>query len=74
MLAAAADRVGERNPPAAPQAAVWLHTEVLPKGLMDSEQANTLMRALALAQAPELPDVMLDALIADAEKIVGATE
>ncbi len=71
MLAAAADLAGETAAPAPRQAGVWLHGEVLPKGLLSADQAAVLMRALALVQAPELPDALVGSLLDDARGLVG---
>jgi len=70
VLAAAADLAGEPSAPAAQQAGVWLHGEILPKGLLSDAQAAALTRALAFAQAPELPEPLLQSLLQDARILV----
>ena len=70
MLAAAADLAGQSNAPAPQQAGVWLHAEILPKRLLNDAQAAALMRAQAFAQAPELPESLVQALLQDARALV----
>ncbi|WP_260291939.1 DEAD/DEAH box helicase [Sedimenticola hydrogenitrophicus] len=70
MLAATADLAGETSAPTAQQAAVWLYGEALPRGLLEEGQAAILIRALALAQAPELPQSMLEAMLTDAQTLL----
>ncbi len=70
MLATAADLAGETSAPTAQQAGVWLHGEALPKGLLNAEQAAILMRALALAQAPELPVTLVEEILEDTRSLL----
>ena len=70
MLAAAADLAGQSNAPAPQQAGVWLHAEILPKRLLNDAQAAALMRAQAFAQAPELPESLVQALLQDARALL----
>jgi hypothetical protein len=70
MLAAAADLAGQSRAPAPNEVGVWLHGEILPKGLLGEGQANGLLRALALAQAPELPEALARGLLEDARSLV----
>ncbi len=70
MLATAADLAGETRSPSSQEAAVWLHGEILPKGLLNDVQAAALMRALAFAQALELPETLLQTLLEDARGLV----
>jgi hypothetical protein len=70
LLAAAADLAGESSAPAVQQAGVGLHGEILPKGLLNDSQATALMRALAFAQAPELPEALVQTLLEDARALM----
>jgi hypothetical protein len=70
MLAAAADLAGETHAPSLQDAGVWLHGEILPRGLLHEGQATALMRALAFAQAPELPETLVQTLLEDARSMV----
>lgn len=74
MLAAAADLASQSRAPSAQEAGVWLHSEILPKGLLGEGQAACLLRALALAQAPELPETLVHSLMEDARGLVAALE
>jgi hypothetical protein len=69
MLAATADLAGETSAPMAQEAAVWLYGQALPKGLLEEGQAAILIRTLALAQAPELPQSILEAMLTDAQTL-----
>ena len=74
LLAAAALRAGQADPPNASQAGIWLYGEVLPAGLLQQQDAALLMRAIALGQgADAVPDSMLTALADDAAVFIAAT-
>jgi len=70
MLAAAAELTGETRAPSPQEAAIWLHGEILPKGLLNDEQATALMRALAFSQSPELPETLVQTLLEDARVLM----
>jgi superfamily II DNA or RNA helicase len=74
MLAAAADLAGQNRAPSVQEAGVWLHGEVLPKGLVGEGQVNGLLRALALVQTPELPETLVRGLVDDARGLISAVE
>jgi superfamily II DNA or RNA helicase len=71
MLGAAADLAGQDHAPALREAGLWLHGEILPKGLLAEHQSAALQRALALAQAPHLPDSLVQGLLEDARVLMG---
>jgi superfamily II DNA or RNA helicase len=71
MLAATADRAGQPRAPSPQEAGLWLHREILPKGLLGDAEASALMRALALAQASEVPESLVQAMLDDARRLVG---
>ncbi len=74
LLAAAALRAGQADPPSPSQAGIWLYGEVLPAGLLQQQDAALLMRAIALGQgADAVPDTLLTALAEDAEAFVATT-
>ncbi len=73
MLAAATDLVGDVEVPTPREAGVWLHGEVLPKGLLNETLAAALMRALALVQAPELPEALVLTLLRDTRAFLTAS-
>jgi len=74
MLVAVADQAGQPRAPSPQEAGLWLHRQVLPKGLLGDAEVGTLMRALALAQAPELPEILVRTLLADARNLVGRSQ
>lgn len=74
LLAAAAERAGQKVPPVPQQAGVWLYGEALPKGALSQDQAGLVMRAMALAQgADAVPEPMLRGLAADVSAFVQET-
>ncbi len=70
LLAAAADRAGQDKAPTTAEAGLWLYAEALPNGWLTAEDAELLMRNLALAQAPSLPTALLEGLITDVQQFV----
>ncbi|MCB1874562.1 MAG: DEAD/DEAH box helicase [Chromatiales bacterium] len=72
MLAAAAKIADSPQVPTAQQAAVWLHSEILPQGRLGPRHAQSLMRALALAQSSALPEELLSSLADDARAMLAA--
>ncbi|MEZ5448935.1 MAG: hypothetical protein R3E89_08010 [Thiolinea sp.] len=63
LLHAAAARGGLELAPKAVEAAVWVYTDAVPQGWLSQEEAALVMRAVALAQAPELPASLLETLL-----------
>ena len=72
MLAALALRAGRSDAPPAATAAAWLFGEAVPKGLVEPLDAATVTKALCLAGAPEMPEALVDGVLADARRVVGA--
>ncbi len=70
MLSAAAARGGLSQPPIPQEAAVWIYSEALPKGILTPEQATALLRASALSQAPSMPRSLLDQVLEDARRLI----
>ncbi len=71
LLAAAASRTGLEHPPDPREAGVWLYGEALPKGLLTREQGAAIMRAVALAGAPTVPESLIREVLEDARAFVG---
>ncbi len=69
-LAAAAARAELEQPPSPQEAGVWLYGEALPKGWLTQEQAGLVMRAVTLAQAPAVPEPLLQELLGDVRGFV----
>ncbi len=53
-------------------AGVWIYSEALPKGFLTQDDAALIMRALALAQSPSVPENMVNDLCLDVELFVSA--
>ena len=64
MLHAIAGRLGTRAPPAA-DAATWLLTSAA-----DADETHAVLRAIALAQAAQIPDALTSATLDDARRLV----
>lgn len=60
VLSAAAARGGLERVPRAAEAGVWVYAEAVPNGWLAQEDAALVMRAVALAQALELPASLLE--------------
>jgi superfamily II DNA or RNA helicase len=72
MLAAAAARAELHQAPSSEEASVWLYAEAVPRGLVTAEQAAAVTRALALRQAPSVPDALVQAVLDDARGLMEA--
>lgn len=70
MLSAAAGKADLSQAPNRDQAAVWVYSQAVPKGVLLPEQAGTVMRALSLSQAPEVPESLLFEVLEDARMLV----
>ncbi len=71
MLCAAAHRSQLERAPQMEQAGVWLFGEAVPKGYLEAEDANAITRAVALAQVPQVPAALIEAVGQDARRLVG---
>ena len=71
VLSAAAARGGLERAPRAAEAGVWVYAEAVPNGWLAQEDAALVMRAVALAQARELPMSLLEQLLEDVRGFVG---
>lgn len=56
--------------PSSEAAGVWVYTEALSNGWVDQEQANRIMRNLAVAQADEFPTALLEELLGDVRECI----
>lgn len=67
LLAVAAWRAGNAEPPTLREAGVWIYGEALPAQALNADDAMLLMRAIALHQAGnKVPEPMLQELASDA--------
>jgi superfamily II DNA or RNA helicase len=71
VLNTAAARGGLERAPKAMDAGVWVYAEAVPNGWLGQEEAALVMRAVALAQALELPMSLLEQLLEDVRGFVG---
>jgi fructose-specific component phosphotransferase system IIB-like protein len=70
QLATAAERAGIDIPKTAAEAGVWVYGEAIPKGILSREEAGLIMQAVGLAQAPTVPEVLMDQLIKDTREFM----
>ena len=70
LLAAASGRAGLESAVSAELAGVWLWEKAVPAGFVDQDEAALIMRAMALAQAPSIPDNLLRQLLDDVDVFV----
>ncbi|MEZ5452835.1 MAG: DEAD/DEAH box helicase [Thiothrix sp.] len=71
VLNAAAARGKLAHAPKSAEAGVWVYAEAVPNGWLDQEEAALVMRAVALAQALEVPASLLEQLLEDVRGFVG---
>jgi len=71
LLSSAAAKAGINAAPAVQESAVWLYAEALPNGWLDPEQANLVMRSVALSQAPNVPPALMYGLLDDVRAFAG---
>ncbi len=74
MLLTTAAKDDLKRAPSREEAAVWIYSHALPKGLLVPDQANALLRAISLIDAPELPEALLQEVLGDARELVSAKE
>jgi hypothetical protein len=70
LLASVAGKAGLDQAPKPEEAGIWVYTEALSNGWLDEQQANQIMRNLAVVQAPEIPVALLEELLADVRSYV----
>jgi hypothetical protein len=70
LLAAAGARANLDAPPVTETAGVWLWEKAIPAGIVDQDEAALIMRAMALLQAPSIPDDLLRQLADDVDVFV----
>ncbi len=71
--ASASDAVPAPDADAVPDAAslpVWLYTRLVPAGIQAAEEAAQILRAEALARAPEVPPALLGQVLEETRRIV----
>jgi len=66
-VAALADR---HQVPTATDAAAWLYADVVPQGLLSSEQAATVIRIVSLSLSSNLPEALIQEALADTQALL----
>ena len=69
MLASVALRAGLEEPPERSEAAVWLYSDAVPRGIVCGEDAASITRAMALASAPSVPEGLVQEVLSDARRL-----
>lgn len=70
MLTVATIASGQQQIPALEKATVWLYSDILPQQLLTAEQVTVIVRVLALSQNVEVPDLLIQQVLADAQLLV----
>lgn len=70
LLASVAGKSGLQKAPSPQEAGIWVYTEALENGWVDQQQANQIMRDLAIAQAADIPPALLEELLADVRALL----
>ena len=70
LLASVAGKAGQDKAPTPEEAGIWVYSEALGKGWLDQEQANMIMRHLAVTQAADIPRELLERLLDDVRAYV----
>jgi superfamily II DNA or RNA helicase len=72
LLVKASDQADLTTAVTPQDAGVWLYSEALPKGLLTQDDAALIMRTMALAQSPSVPENMVNDLCMDVELFISA--
>lgn len=70
MLTVATVASGEKQIPSLEKATVWLYSDVLPKQLMTAEQIAAIVRVISLNQTIDVPEVLIQQALVDAQLLV----
>ncbi len=70
MIAALVSQTETTKPPELAEATVWVYSEAIPQGLLNSEQASIVTRAISLINATTLPDKLLEQILNDARELI----
>jgi len=68
QLAFVAGKAGLDQAPIPAEAGIWIYTEALNNGWLNQEQANQIMKNLALVQAPNIPPALIEELLIDVQE------
>ncbi len=70
LLASIAGKAGLDKAPTPEEAGIWVYTEALENGWVNQEEANQIMRNLAVVQATNIPPSLLEKLLGDVREFV----
>ncbi|MBU2643250.1 DEAD/DEAH box helicase [bacterium] len=71
MVTAVTALTDETKPPTLDDAAVWIYSELLPRGIIDNNQANVMMQAISMKNASNLTKELVVKALDDASRLVG---
>ena len=74
QLGAIAGKAELDKVPSIEEAGIWVYTKALTNGWLDEEQANRIMRNLAVVQSDEIPTELLKELLEDVRACVNKTD
>ncbi len=70
QLAYIAGKADLDKAPTPAEAGIWVYTEALQNGWLEQEQANQLMKNLALVQAPNMPPELIENLLLEVRELL----
>ncbi|MBT4638768.1 MAG: DEAD/DEAH box helicase, partial [Deltaproteobacteria bacterium] len=74
MVAAVISQTDAVNPPELANAAVWIYSDGLPRGLLSNEQAGMIMGAISMMNASILPEDLIVRVLEDARELIAFVE
>ncbi|MCQ8102837.1 SNF2-related protein [Methylomonas sp. SURF-2] len=63
---------GQTQAPAATEVAVWLYTDIVPRGLLSNEQAGQVVQIVSLSMGSALPEALIRQAASDAKQLLAA--
>lgn len=74
MISAVTASTDDPKPPSLDDAAVWIYSKLLPKEIINTSQANTIMQAISMRNASELPTEIVANLLEETERLIVLAE
>ncbi len=74
MVAALAAATDEIKPPELTDAAVWIYSELLPREIISNDQASSVVQAISMKNASNLPKELVTKALDDANQLVSMVE
>lgn len=72
LLSKLAALTGQTQAPLVTEAAVWLYTEIVPRGVLSNEQAVHVLQVVSLSLSSALPEILIRQAAADARQMLAA--